>query len=300
MPLKIITNICLCCFLAALFLNSCSPKFSNPSNPENYHPIYKDNGGKKITTFINKNKVQTEKEFMALLRTIIDLTSKRPTPPTTENISDVDITLLKAINETEDMIRELERKIRAVNVQSADSHEQILKYMKELNDLLCTRIGAINKFLKKRVSKIYADVSFKTGSSFISPLGISQLEGVSSQIIKDVEEWRSYVNDCNEKIFENDLFVLVINIDGYADQQGSTETNISLSSERAVAVKKEMLRQLGEMVTTDKINVVFDKIHANGHGEDLPPGVPQKGKNDPGRRICLISSIVGPSALLKN
>lgn len=299
MPFPKVVIVCIYYLLTAFLLNSCSPKISSPQH-DKYEPIYKDNGGKKRTTILNKNKVQQEKEFMALLSTVHDLTLKnKPSLSTNVNLSEVDSQIERTINETESKIRELERKIRSINVQSPDSHEQILKYMKELNDLLCTRIGAINKFLNKRVSKIFADVSFKTGSSDISPGGVSQLEGVSSQIIKDIEEWRSYVNDCNQKIFENDLFVLVINIDGYADQQGSTEINVRLAAERAVAVKKEMLRQLGELVTTNRINVIFDNIYAKGHGEDLPPGLTQKGENDPSRRICLISSIVGPSALLK-
>ncbi len=299
---KFIT-ICLCCFLFPLIFNRCgSGKKINTLGPDEYQPIYKDNGGRKRTTIFNKNKVQQEKEFVALLSTVHELRLKnKPSTISKGNLSEVDKQIEKTIEETELKVRELEKKIRAINVESADSHEQILKYMKEVNDLLCGRIGAINKFLNKRISKIYADVSFEIGSSKISPKGLSQLEkDVVSKLIKDAEEWRNYVNDCNQKIFENDLFVLVVNIDGYADQQGTTENNQKLSAERALTVKREISRQLTETVTVGKINIVFDKIFANGHGEELPPGLTQKGENDPNRRVCLISSIVGPSTLLKN
>jgi len=290
------------CFSAFVLMSSCfSPKQNLNPRFDDYQPIYKDNGGKTRTTFLNKTKVQQEKEFMALLKTIYSITLPlKPSIKAGSNLSEVDKEIETVIKDTENKIRILEQKIRKIDLNSTSSHEQLISFMKELNDLLCNQVGAINKFLNKRVNKIFGDISFATGSSKISPKGEEQLSVIIYQITNDVNEWRSYVSSCNQKVFENDLFILVIEIDGFADQQGNAASNFKLSSERAEEVKRILLEKLNTLILKEKINIVFNKVYSKGHGEELPPGAIQKGANDPNRRICLISSVVGPSKLLNS
>jgi outer membrane protein OmpA-like peptidoglycan-associated protein len=248
----------------------------------------------------NRSKVLQEKEFMAALKAIHEVQLNRPTEYTSKNnSSEVDKQIEEVLKATEDQVRALEAKIRSVDINSSKAHEEILTYMKELNDLLCSRVGAINKFLNKRVNKIFGDVSFNTGSSQVSSKGVEQISRIISDIEADIQSWRSYVNECNQNLFENDLFIVVINVDGYADQQGALNTNLKLSADRAKEVKKLITEKLNDLVVKRGLKIVFDKIYSDGHGEELPPGVQPKGQNDPNRRICLISSVVGPSKLLQ-
>ncbi len=205
----------------------------------------------------------------------------------------------KAITETNNLLYTIAKKIEGKKIKNVKDYEEILETLKELRELKCKRVDPITKFLNKKINKIYGDISFKTGASLISEGGKSEINEIINEIKKDIEVWRNYVNDCNERVFESELFVLVIDIDGYADQQGASNKNQTLSQERASSVKTEIIRQLNSLVVKEKINIVFDKIQARGFGESLPPGVDQKGEDDPSRRVCIINSLVGPAVLLK-
>lgn len=286
--------------LSIIVLVGCAPTKTFSSGSDDYVPIYKDNGGRIRTTVFNRSNVLQEKELIAALKAIRGVEIKGISQYFNKDKgSEVDRQIEDVLKATEEQVRVLEAKIRSVDINSSKAHEEILAYMKELNDLLCSRIGAINKFLNKRVNKIFGDISFNTGSSKISSKGVEQINRIISEIEVDIESWRSYVNECNQNLFENDLFILVINVDGYADQQGSSNANLKLSADRAKEVKQLITNKLNELVVNRGLKIVFDKIYSEGHGEELPPGGQQKGVSDPSRRICLISSVVGPSKLLK-
>lgn len=78
----------------------------------------------------------------------------------------------------------------------------MLTLLKEINDLKCKRIDAINKFLNKKINKIIGDISFNTGSAKISDKGISEINKINTELINDIEEWRKYISDCNEKVLK--------------------------------------------------------------------------------------------------
>ncbi len=266
-------------------------------------PVYKENGGYKKTTIFNKGKVKRESVSLLVCQLLEQTKIQTRTSSRTEyKNGQQDATyneIEKAIKETNQQILEIAKKLDGKKINSHKEYEKVLEILKELNDLKCRRIDPIRKFLDKKIYKIYGDISFSTGSSVVSGSGKKEIKNIVNQIRADINEWRQYVSDCNEKVFENDLFVLVIDIDGYADQQGSTESNQNLSEERAKAVKTEIIKHLNDLIIVEKINLVFDKIQARGFGEQLPPSLSQRGENDPLRRVCLINSLVGPSSILK-
>jgi outer membrane protein OmpA-like peptidoglycan-associated protein len=292
--------ICIACFVS-----SCTPRINyvvmsqrtqankTKQSSELYKPIYQPNGGDKKTTIFNQGKAQKEREFMALLKSI-------PTPvsnPYRNSTDATDMAVSKAIENFNQKIYDLEEKLSRINPNKRGSEEEYHNLLIELNNLLCQERDGI-VLLEKKVKKLYGDVSFQTGKFEITTKGASTLKDICKNIAHEVEKWRKYVNSCNQKLFENDLFVLVINIEGYADERGDEKTNLTLSRNRANAVEKFLRNELIRMVKEEKINIVFDKMYSDGYGEKLPPGVTRGPKDDPNRRICLINYIVGPARYL--
>jgi len=266
-------------------------------------PVYKENGGHKKTNIFNKKKVARETAIILLcdlFKKLEDLLKGNVSNDYANKVKDaLYLEKEKTILESFSKLVSIEKKLEGNNVTSTNDYEQVLEILKELNELSCKEVVPIAKLLNKRVNRIYGDISFKTGSADISLNGISEISSIINEMISDIAEWKSYIGICNERTFENDLFIVVVDIDGYADSQGSSTTNLVLSQKRADAVKLELIRQLNELVVSGKVNVIFDKIQSRGFGESLPFGIKEVGPNDPKRRICLINSLVGPAKLLK-
>jgi len=279
-----------------LFLLVSNSIFSQQVSLENYKPIYKENGGNRKTNFFNKGKVKREKVYLEALALISQM-ERVVIESKVEKDNSVDTLMVKVIKESNRRLAEISKQTNEIEINDVDSYDKLLNLLKELRDLKCSRIDAITKFINKNTNKLYGDISFTTGSAQISRNGVYELEKLVNKIENDINEWRTYVNNCNEKVFENDLYILVVNIAGYADQQGSSSQNLVLSEDRANAVKIELVRQLNKLINKG-VNIIFNKIRVVGYGEYLPPGVQQKGEDDPSRRVCIISSLVGPSAIL--
>lgn len=263
---------------------------------KDYQPLYQSNGGQVKDNVFNKNKAQRESEFMETIRVLGSHIEK----PRTGGTTIVDKEIESAIIATNNKIIALQKRLLEIDLAGTDTQMEIILLLKEINDLRCKRIDAINQFLNKKVNKFFGDVSFKVGSSEISTSGKEQISTMMKGILGDIDQWKAYVSACNEKVFENELFIVVMDVAGYADQRGSESSNLKLSRDRAFAVRDEIIDQLNIISVDQNVSIVFDKIFADGFGEKLPPGVPQKGEDDPNRRICLISSVVGPSAILGN
>ena len=261
-----------------------------------FKPIYKENGGKRKSTIFNKKKRNREKIQIEIL-TMLDQMKPVVLKDNTGQPGGPQTTIDSLIKESAELIDQLYTQAQNINIRDVDSYEQLLNLLKEVRDLKCKRMDPIYKFLRKNTKKLYGDISFSTGSSNVSRYGTDQIKTMVSQIEADILEWREYVNECNQKVFENDLYILVVDIAGYADQQGGAYDNILLSEERANAVKLELIKELNGLISK-KVNIIFDKIYVKGYGEELPIGTTQKGEDDPERRVCLITSLVGPSALL--
>ncbi len=275
--------------------NKMSSNDSYVSSSSLYSPIYKQNGGDKKQNIINRGKVQREKEFIAILKSI-----PIPVKPKTNNSnSEADKIILQAIESYNSRIYELEKRLSMLDFTSRGSEEEYTDILIEINNLICNFQDGLN-LLEKKVKKLYSDVSFDTGSSFISKKGTDALMEITSNIQQEVSRWQRYLNSCNKKIFEKDMFVLVVNIDGYADKRGGNEANFLLSNERAKAVEMLLREQLTNLIKSKGIKLVFNKIYATGYGEKLPPETIDGPDDDPNRRICVISYMVCPARYIKN
>ena len=290
-------------FLQVLLI--CGMSFGqNPFNFCSKPAIYKENGGTRKTYFFNKGKVKREAFFLEACRIINDLTiaiqrKESGILSSVEKNSSIDSVIIRSIVESNKELDALTREANNINVKSAQDFERLLDLLKKLRDLKCKRIDALTQFVKKKTNKLYSDVAFGIGSSEVSKNGITEISKLVENIVKEIAEWKNYVSSCNEKVFENDLYILVVDISGYADQQGAAALNFTLSENRANSVKLEIIKQLNSIVKNQRVSLIFDKIQTRGYGEELPPGVTQSGQNDPSRRVCIISSLVGPSSLLK-
>ncbi len=282
------------------FFGSCFAQFTLQSCKKS--PVYKDNGGYKKTNLFNRAKVKNEAAQIQICELFVGLEGELKKTKREEYYNKEKDAIYTekeaAITNSRNKLVAIAKKLEGNELKSVKDFEQVLEILKELRELKCREIDPIRKFLDKRINRIYGDISFRTGSSEISPNGITEISGIIKELVSDISLWRSYVNECNERIFENDLFILVVDIDGYADQQGSSSSNLILSQKRAEAVKLELIRQLNDLVVSGKVNVVFDKIQARGFGETLPPGTINAGVNDPKRRICIVNSLVGPAKII--
>jgi outer membrane protein OmpA-like peptidoglycan-associated protein len=258
-----------------------------------YEPYYRDNGGERATNIFNRKEVRREHQFMEFLKRI---PGPKPTPPGPPDETSEVIAI--AIREYNKKLKELESKLASFDIYGKGNEEEYENLLIELNNLICKHKEGI-ELLEKKVRKLYGDVSFKSGSSDISGKGKESIKDLIKNIETEVERWRKYTNQCNENIFQNDLFVVVINIDGYADERGREESNLILSQKRAGSVEKLLISELTDLTVTKKTRIVFNRIYSRGFGELLPPGVEKSKMDDPNRRICIISYIVGPSRYLK-
>jgi outer membrane protein OmpA-like peptidoglycan-associated protein len=265
------------------------------STAQLYTPKYEPNGGKKRETIFNKSKVLKENQFIAVLNKV------KPIDPILKGNSStaVDLAIDNAIKEYNLKIYDLESRLSQIDLDKRGAEELYTNLLIELNNLICKEREGIMQ-LEKKVQKLFGDVSFSTASCDISGAGKKSVEDVIDKIIKEFEKWKNYVNTCNEKIFEKDLIVAVIDISGYADQRGDTQYNLDLSRKRANSVEHELRGALIKLVKEKKVTIVFDKIYSEGYGEKLPPGVEKGSQDDPTRRICLINFVVGPARFLGN
>ena len=266
------------------------------SSDKLYKPKYEPNGGTKRETIFNKSKVLKEKQFIAILN------KAKPIDPGIikgNGNTSVDAAIENAIKEYNKKIYDLESRLSQIDLDKKGAEELYTNLLIELNNLICKEREGILQ-LEKKVQKLFGDVSFRTASYEISGGGKKSIEDVVTKIVNECEKWKKYVNTCNEKIFENDLIVVVVDISGYADPRGSEQANLDLSRKRASSVEQELRTQLIKLVKDKKINIVFDKIYSEGYGEKLPPGAEQGPQDDPSRRVCLINFVVGPARFLGN
>lgn len=269
----------------------------NRNDVKTYQPKFYDNGGEVKTNIINKKQVAVEK---TIIRQLIQKEKISLTSISSSNTNGETSEVIKnEIREINSKISNLERRLDNISNDNANAHEEMLSILAEINDLKCKLIDGTKRLLIK-TNKIFGDVSFKMGEKSISNRGKEEIQNVVNSIESDIRGWKNYLNSCNEKIFEDDVYVVVINVDGYADAVGSSKFNMKLSDERAIEVKKELEKMFYKLVKDKKVNIVFNKIYARGHGEKLPPGVKSSTSNDPERRVCYILSVVGPSKILGN
>jgi outer membrane protein OmpA-like peptidoglycan-associated protein len=187
---------------------------------------------------------------------------------------------------------------------SPAGNEKALRLAVELNDLLYNYVYPIGELIvsNKEIKNISADISFDTGSSILTKPGKVAITQLIETITKDIAEWKVYLDQHNENIFDEEEYKTILIINGYSDLQGTgnaserSEKNLELSKKRAAAVAVEFEKQLSEL--NAKLKLTYN-VKFYGQGESLPPKQVENGKvNNPDRRITTISMVVGPKILL--
>jgi outer membrane protein OmpA-like peptidoglycan-associated protein len=264
--------------------------------------VYKGERGKTTVNVLNKRKAELEKKHIENLeqaerafKILEEQKIRFNSIDRSEQVSELDLMLDKLTIEINDLLEQM----KSIDPYSETGFETGLKLGVQLNDLLYKKIIPMGMLIEenKVVNSIRADADFKTGSYTLSKNGKLTVENLVKEIIKDVEAWQKYLDHHNEAVFKEGKFKSKIIINGYADLQGSSSTNLTLSDNRAKSVEEELRNKLD--VISSKYNLYFD-IEATGLGETVPPGVIPNGKeDDPARRITTIIAVTGPSLLLK-
>ena len=218
----------------------------------------------------------------------------------TERITEIDAQLDKLIERTQQIINSLNE----TDPYSPAGHEKSLLLALELNDLLFHYIYPVGELIvsNKEIKNISADISFDTGSSLLTKEGKLAITKLIETISNDISEWKIYLDQHNENVFDQEDYRTILLINGYSDLQGSgnpkerAAMNLDLSNRRAAAVDAEFEKQLTELKAKLKLSY---NVKFFGQGENLPPKQIENGKaNNPDRRITTISMVVGPKILL--
>lgn len=218
----------------------------------------------------------------------------------TERITEIDAQLDKLIIRTQQIINSLNE----TDPYSPEGHEKSLLLALELNDLLFHYIYPVGELIisNKEIKNISADISFDTGSSLLTKEGKLAITKLIETISNDISEWKLYLDQHNENVFNQEDYRAILLINGYSDLQGAgnpkerAALNLDLSNRRAAAVAAEFEKQLNELKAKLKLSY---NVKYFGQGENLPPKQIENGKaNNPDRRITTISMVVGPKILL--
>ena len=263
-------------------------------------------GETEVNTF-NRKQAEREKSLAATLekadealRRLEDQKQMFYSIDSSERINEIDVQLNKLIERTKQIIDLLNE----TDPYSPAGNEKALRLAVELNDLLYNYVYPIGELIvsNKEIKNISADISFDTGSSVLTKQGKLAITVLIETITKDIAEWKVYLNQHNENVFDQEEYKTILIINGYSDLQGSgnatdrAEKNLELSKKRAAAVAAEFEKQLTELNT--KLKLTYN-VKFYGQGENLPPKQVENGKvNNPDRRITTVSMVVGPKILL--
>ena len=293
-------------FICSLALFACKdtgvlvkPKFKTT--------IFRGVQGETEVNNFNRKQAEREKSLAATLekadealRRLEDQKKMFYSIDSSERINEIDVQLDKLIARTKQIIDLLNE----TDPYSPAGNEKALRLAVELNDLLYNYVYPIGELIvsNKEIKNISADISFDTGSSILTKPGKVAISQLIETITKDIAEWKVYLDQHNENIFDQEEYKTILIINGYSDLQGAgnatdrAEKNLELSKKRAAAVAAEFEKQLAELNT--KLKLTYN-VKFYGQGENLPPKQVENGKvNNPDRRITTISMVVGPKILL--
>jgi outer membrane protein OmpA-like peptidoglycan-associated protein len=293
-------------FICSLSLFACKdtgvlvkPKFKTT--------VFRGVQGETDVNNFNRKQAEREKSLAATLekadealRRLEDQKKMFYSIDSSERIEEIDFQLDKLIARTKQIIDLLNE----TDPYSPAGNEKSLRLAIELNDLLYNYVYPIGELIvsNKEIKNISADISFDTGSSILTKQGKVAITQLIETITKDIAEWKVYLDQHNENIFDQEDYKTILIINGYSDLQGTgnaterSEKNLELSKKRAAAVAAEFEKQLAELNT--KLKLTYN-VKFYGQGENLPPKQVDNGKvNNPDRRITTISMVVGPKILL--
>jgi len=269
--------------------------------------VFRGVQGETDVNNFNRKQAEREKSLAATLekadealRRLEDQKKMFYSIDSSERIEEIDFQLDKLIARTKQIIDLLNE----TDPYSPAGNEKSLRLAIELNDLLYNYVYPIGELIvsNKEIKNISADISFDTGSSILTKQGKVAITQLIETITKDIAEWKVYLDQHNENIFDQEDYKTILIINGYSDLQGTgnaterSEKNLELSKKRAAAVAAEFEKQLAELNT--KLKLTYN-VKFYGQGENLPPKQVDNGKvNNPDRRITTISMVVGPKILL--
>ena len=269
--------------------------------------VFRGVQGETDVNNFNRKQAEREKSLAATLekadealRRLEDQKKMFYSIDSSERIEEIDFQLDKLIARTKQIIDLLNE----TDPYSPAGNEKSLRLAIELNDLLYNYVYPIGELIvsNKEIKNISADISFDTGSSILTKQGKVAITQLIETITKDIAEWKVYLDQHNENIFDQEEYKTILIINGYSDLQGAgnaterSEKNLELSKKRAAAVAAEFEKQLAELNT--KLKLTYN-VKFYGQGENLPPKQVENGKvNNPDRRITTISMVVGPKILL--
>ena len=292
------TNLIKCTLPLLITLFACNSSFHVvENNNSTFHPKYLRNGGTKRETIFNKTKVDNEELKILLIKSIASQSIVEPNP-TNEN-SKIDRIKNKASEDFNRKLTEIQHEIETLDINDKNFRKKLLELDLRKNNLLCQEREGISQ-LDDKIEVLSGDLTFNTGSSIITKRGKQYLDEICASIHSDAERWKKYVNRCNQRIFENEIIVVVIDISGYADRRGDETSNLVLSQERSNEVEKAIRIKLESLTTASNIKFDLTEIFSTGYGEKLPPGYADGPADDPSRRICLINYMVGPKRFLSS
>jgi|TARA_B100000767_G_C19777255_1_gene543387 outer membrane protein OmpA-like peptidoglycan-associated protein len=297
-------------YLSIIFVLSSCATNNSLRKPVFETTTYKGQTGDKEVTNGNKNRAEREKSlFLAMekadaaQRIVEQQKAEMEKIDSTERVEDIELALVKIYERTELIIAELNE----TSPYSMSGHKRTLELAEELNNLLQNYIEPLKKMIEsnKEVRKIGGDISFEPGSADLSKSGRKEISKLVNSMEDDKAMWEDYLTDHNANIFNDSVFKLMIVINGYADEQGSSnendrkQKNKLLSEKRAQAVSDELMKQFKAQKSS--ADLIID-VEINGRGEMLPPEInaAQAKKNSAERRISRVSMVLGPKILLYN
>ena len=294
-------------FFITFFILLSSCKDSGVLVKPKYKTVFRGQQGETEVNNFNRKQAEREKSLAETLekadeamRRLEDQKKMFYSIDSTERITEIDAQLDKLIERTQQIINSLNE----TDPYSPAGHEKSLLLALELNDLLFHYIYPVGELIvsNKEIKNISADISFDTGSSLLTKEGKLAITKLIETISNDISEWKIYLDQHNENVFDQEDYRTILLINGYSDLQGSgnpkerAAMNLDLSNRRAAAVAAEFEKQLTELKAKLKLSY---NVKFFGQGENLPPKQIENGKaNNPDRRITTISMVVGPKILL--
>ena len=243
-------------FICSLSLFACKdtgvlvkPKFKTT--------VFRGVQGETDVNNFNRKQAEREKSLAATLekadealRRLEDQKKMFYSIDSSERIEEIDFQLDKLIARTKQIIDLLNE----TDPYSPAGNEKSLRLAIELNDLLYNYVYPIGELIvsNKEIKNISADISFDTGSSILTKQGKVAITQLIETITKDIAEWKVYLDQHNENIFDQEDYKTILIINGYSDLQGAgnaterSEKNLELSKKRAAAVAAEFEKQLAE------------------------------------------------------
>ena len=222
--------------------------------------IYRGQKGETEVTNFNRKQAEREKSLAETLekaeealKRLEDQKKMFYSIDGSERIKEIDVQLDKLMERTQQIINALNE----TDPYSQGGHEKSLRLATELNDLLFHYIYPVGELIiaNKEIKNISADISFDTGSAALTQEGKTAVSKLIQTIAKDIEDWKLYLDQHNENVFNQDEYRTILIVNGYSDLQGTgnvkarAERNQVLSEQRAAAVAAEFEKQLSGLKT---------------------------------------------------